>query len=354
MAPTETTTKKPSGKKSAAPTPEDSLNLSFDDNVLLASLYGDQDENLTKLERKFGISAISRGNVLVLTGPKEDLQAAKAAIENLYGKLKKGQDLGSSQVDAALRMVGDMATETNEGKKAEKLANISGGVVIKTMKKTVTPYSHAQAVYFKALYDNDMVFALGPAGTGKTYIAVAMAVHAFINKQVDRIILSRPAVEAGEKLGFLPGDLKEKVDPFLRPLYDALYDMLPAEKVVQHIETGEIEVAPLAFMRGRTLSNAYVILDEAQNTTPTQMKMFLTRMGEGSQMVITGDLSQCDLPRDVASGLRDGVKKLEGIEGIGTIRFSQEDVVRHPLAARIVKAYDEWDRRKGKPNEQPV
>jgi phosphate starvation-inducible protein PhoH and related proteins len=331
---------------------EDTISLSFDNNAFLSTLYGDQDENLTKLERKFGITAVSRGNVLVLAGDKESLAGARTVIETLYAKLKKGEDVTGADVNAALRMVGDVATEQKEESRKEKMANISGNIFIKTMKKTVTPYSHTQAEYFKKLYDNDLVFALGPAGTGKTYIAVAMAVHAFINKHVDRIILSRPAVEAGEKLGFLPGDLKDKIDPYLRPLYDALYDMLPAEKVVQYIETGEIEVAPLAFMRGRTLGNAYVILDEAQNTTPTQMKMFLTRMGENSKMVVTGDLSQCDLPRDVASGLRDGVKKLEDIEGIGVIRFAENDVVRHALAARIVKAYDQWERRKEKKTEQ--
>ena len=198
----------------------------------------------------------------------------------------------------------------------------------------------------EALIGFDMVFALGPAGTGKTYLAVAQAVSLFLAQKVDRIILSRPAVEAGEKLGFLPGDLKDKIDPYLRPLYDALYDMMPPERVVKHIENGEIEVAPLAFMRGRTLTNAYVILDEAQNTTPTQMKMFLTRLGENSRMVITGDLSQTDLPRDVKSGLADAIKKVENIEGIRCVRFSDADVVRHTLAAKIVQAYDEYERKK--------
>ncbi len=219
-------------------------------------------------------------------------------------------------------------------------------IVIKTMKKTIKPYSPHQANYIKALGNNDLVFALGPAGTGKTYLAVAMAVSMFTSGRVEKIILSRPAVEAGEKLGFLPGDLKEKVDPYLRPLYDALYDMMPAEKLLRHMENGEIEVAPLAFMRGRTFSNAFVILDEAQNTTPTQMKMFLTRMGEGSRLVITGDLTQTDLPKDVKSGLGDAVRKVEHIDGIATMRFNDGDVVRHALAAKIVQAYDEWDRKK--------
>ena len=339
-----------SGSKSSATT----LTLSFDNNALLPSLYGDEDEHLMRLERQYGIQTASRGNILVLTGAQASVEAAKRVLESLYGKLKAGQDITTSQVEAALRMVGDTAVEESTSqtfdRKNEKAAAIATNVHIKTMKKTVVPYSHTQSAYFKALATHDLVFALGPAGTGKTYIAVAMAVNAFINKKVDRIILSRPAVEAGEKLGFLPGDLKDKIDPYLRPLYDALNDMMPAEKVQQHIETGEFEVAPLAFMRGRTLGNAFVILDEAQNTTPTQMKMFLTRMGENSRMVVTGDLSQCDLPRDVASGLRDAVNRVGEVEGISTIQFGEKDVVRHALAARIVKAYDEYDRRSGTSN----
>lgn len=331
--------------------PQETVNLSFDNNALLAPIYGEGDENLTKLEKKFGVTTASRGNILAITGTKAAIHGAKVVMETLYNQAKSGQEINSSSVDAALRMIGDMEEDTKPEGKREKMDNIVGSVTIKTQRKTVVPYSHAQAHYFKALYDHDLVFAMGPAGTGKTYIAVAMAVHMFVNKKVDRIILSRPAVEAGEKLGFLPGDLKDKIDPYLRPLYDALYDMMPAEKVVHHMETGEIEVAPLAFMRGRTLGNAYVILDEAQNTTPTQMKMFLTRMGENSKMVVTGDLSQCDLPRDVTSGLRDANKKLEGIEGISTVRFDEKDVVRHPLAARVVKAYEDWDKRKNKSSE---
>lgn len=347
---------KPAGKKPAnSNQKEETLNLSFDNNALLVSLFGEQDENLTKIEKAFAISAVSRGNVVSLTGKPDALKSARTVLESLYAKLKKGEDVASGDVNAALRMVGDMAGEAKEESRREKMSNIAGGMHIKTLKKTITPYSHTQAGYIKDLYEKDLIFALGPAGTGKTYIAVAKAVHSFINKEVDRIILSRPAVEAGEKLGFLPGDLKEKIDPYLRPLYDALFDMLPAEKVTQYMESGEIEVAPLAFMRGRTLANAYVILDEAQNTTPTQMKMFLTRMGENSRMVITGDLSQCDLPRDVASGLRDAIQKLEGVEEIGVVKFGEGDVVRHNLAARIVKIYEEWERnRKGKNSEKPA
>jgi phosphate starvation-inducible protein PhoH and related proteins len=329
----------------------ETVNLVFDNNAYLASLFGEKDENLVKLEQGFGITAVSRGNIVSLTGSAEALQSARTVLESLYNKLKKGDDVGVGDVNAAVRMVSEMSGEAKEEVKREKMSNLSGNTSIKTLKKTIVPYSHSQAAYIRELYERDLIFALGPAGTGKTYIAVAKAVHAFINKEVERIVLSRPAVEAGEKLGFLPGDLKEKIDPYLRPLYDALFDMLPAEKVTQYMESGEIEVAPLAFMRGRTLANAYVILDEAQNTTPTQMKMFLTRMGENSQMVITGDLSQCDLPRDIASGLRDAIQKLEGVEGIGVVRFTEDDVVRHKLAARIVKVYEEWDRRKHKQND---
>jgi phosphate starvation-inducible PhoH-like protein len=218
-------------------------------------------------------------------------------------------------------------------------------VAVKTQRKTITPYSNKQVDYIQSLMKNEVVFAAGPAGTGKTYVAVSVAVSLFLSGEVDRIILTRPAVEAGEKLGFLPGDLKEKVDPYLRPLYDALYDMMPAEKVLRCVENGEIEIAPLAFMRGRTLRYSFVILDEAQNTTPTQMKMFLTRLGEGSRMAITGDLSQTDLPKDIKSGLRDAMDKLKNIEEIKMIRFSDADIVRHPLTVKIVQAYESTEKK---------
>ncbi len=312
----------------------------FKDNALLPMLYGEGDSHLARLEKKFNISASSRGNTLALSGEKANVDASRQVLQSLYADLEKGGDIGVAEVDAAIRMAGHDTHEEHGS-----LFGTSD-VVVKTMKKAVKPYSPMQAKYMQALGEHDMVFALGPAGTGKTYIAVAMAVAQFLSNRVEKIILSRPAVEAGEKLGFLPGDLKEKIDPYLRPLYDALMDMIPAERLTRHMENGEIEVAPLAFMRGRTFSNSYVILDEAQNTTPTQMKMFLTRMGQGSRMVITGDLSQTDLPKDVKSGLGDAVRKVEGLEGIGCVRFSDSDVVRHPLAARIVKAYDEWDSKK--------
>ena len=318
---------------------ESSVSMVFKNNSLLPMLYGEGDAHLAKLEKKFNISASSRGNVLALAGEKANIEAGRAVLQALYNDLEKGGDVGSAQVDAAIRMA-------RNGNGEKHMQHDAGGIAIKTMKKVIKPYSPAQAEYLQLLMSKDLVFALGPAGTGKTYLAVAMAVSLFTSGRVEKIILSRPAVEAGEKLGFLPGDLKEKVDPYLRPLYDALYDMIPGEKLLRHMENGEIEVAPLAFMRGRTFSNAFVILDEAQNTTPTQMKMFLTRMGEHSRMVVTGDLTQTDLPKDVKSGLGDAVRKIEHLEGVGTVRFSDVDVVRHALAMKIIQAYDEWDRKK--------
>jgi len=318
-----------------------SASLTFADNRLAAVLFGEHDAHLGRIEKKFNVSAASRGNQLAISGDDPAaVEASRTVLQTLYAKLERGEEISTAQVDAAIRIAAhDM------GSSQEPLPGLES-LVIKTMKKVVRPYSHGQAEYIEALQKYDVVFALGPAGTGKTYLAVAMAVAALINKRVERIVLSRPAVEAGEKLGFLPGDLKEKIDPYLRPLYDALFDMIPGEKVQALIEDGAIEIAPLAFMRGRTLSNAFVILDESQNTTPTQMKMFLTRLGEHSRMVITGDLSQIDLPRDVKSGLHDATRKLEGIEGICMTRFTDADVVRHPLAAKIVQAYDEWERKK--------
>lgn len=318
-----------------------SVNISFQDNSLLPMLFGDEDIHLAKLEKKFNVQVTTRGNMLVITGDKAKVNSCRKVVESLYADLKRGAEIESSDVDAAIRMeFGKADAEDNKDLfgKAE--------TIIKTQKKTVKPYSPTQAKYMEILAKNDVVFALGPAGTGKTYIAVAMAVAMFVSHKVEKIILSRPAVEAGEKLGFLPGDLKEKIDPYLRPLYDALHDMIPAEKLARHIEIGDIEIAPLAFMRGRTFANAFVILDEAQNTTPTQMKMFLTRLGENSRMIITGDLTQTDLPKDIKSGLGDVVRKVENIEGIGCVRFKDSDVVRHPLAAKIIKAYDEWDKKK--------
>ncbi|MBY0406496.1 MAG: PhoH family protein [Rickettsiales bacterium] len=327
-----------------------SVSIIFPENALVPMLFGDGDAHLQKIERKFGVSTSSRGNVLSISGDKGRIEASKAVLEALYNDLKKGGEIGPAEVDAAIRMAGPAHTG-HDREENHALFPAQDMIMIKTMKKSIKPYSQQQAKYIQALNNNELVFALGPAGTGKTYIAVAMAVAMFNAGKVERILLSRPAVEAGEKLGFLPGDLKEKIDPYLRPLYDALYDMMPGEKLTRFMEDGVIEVAPLAFMRGRTFSNSFVILDEAQNTTPTQMKMFLTRMGEGSRMVVTGDLSQTDLPKDVKSGLGDAIRKVENIEGIGSVRFSDTDVVRHHLAAKIVQAYDEWDRKKKTPDK---
>ncbi|MCY4310490.1 MAG: PhoH family protein, partial [Rhodospirillaceae bacterium] len=257
---------------------------------------------------------------------------------------RRGEAVDRSEVDAAIRLA-DQPFETSGGKPT--------GIAIKTPKRLVVARSPGQVAYVKALHEYEMTFGLGPAGTGKTYMAVACALNMMQTGRVERLILSRPAVEAGERLGFLPGDLKEKVDPYLRPLYDALYEMLPGNRVVKKLEGGEIEVAPLAFMRGRTLSDAFIILDEAQNTTPMQMKMLLTRMGENSRMVITGDLSQVDLPRGVRSGLREAMDILDGVDGVGFVNFSHIDVVRHDLVSRIVQAYDARDNAQGSPDLKP-
>jgi phosphate starvation-inducible PhoH-like protein len=302
-------------------------------------LFGEYDQNLARIEQQLGVSLVSRGNQLAISGPAESVEAARQTLSALYQRLKRGETVDRNDVDAALRMARAPGGELN-------LFDRMGGdgTAVRTQRRLVTPRSPNQLAYMRALRDSEMIFGLGPAGTGKTYLAVAVAVAMLMKGSVDRIVLSRPAVEAGERLGFLPGDLREKVDPYLRPLYDALYDMLPAEQVMKRLSNGEIEIAPLAFMRGRTLANSFVIVDEAQNTTPVQMKMLLTRLGENARMVITGDLSQVDLPTGARSGLRDAVDVLAGVDGISFIWFTDADVVRHPLVARIVRAYDARDR----------
>lgn len=322
---------------------DQSSSLVFSDNSLLPSLFGEQDTHLLRIEEKLNVSAHSRGNQLSLHGKLEDVDRARHVLETLYELLKEGTHITMKDVDAAIRMSPtshDNEDTPNAPTKGNRLKPC-GNRIIKTLKKHIRPYSKNQNAYIESLFNHELVLASGPAGTGKTYLAVAAAVSMFLEHKVERIILSRPAVEAGEKLGFLPGDMKEKVDPYLSPLYDALYDMLPAERVIKHIENGEIEIAPLAFMRGRTLNSAFIILDEAQNSTPTQMKMFLTRLGEGARMAVCGDLSQTDLSRDIKSGLRDALEKLKHIEEVGFVRFSDEDIVRHPLTARIVQAYED-------------
>ena len=319
----------------AAPTPAPgrAITINFNDNALLPLLLGDHDRHLVRLEQGFGVRLACRGNKVAISGEPARVQAAEAALQGLYRRLEKGQSVAAGDVDAAIRLM----NRTDEDPRLP----FSDLPAIRTRRGAVGPRSPGQTTYIETLAKHEMVFALGPAGTGKTYLAVAQAVAMLLAGRVERIVLCRPAVEAGERLGFLPGDLKEKIDPYLRPLYDALHDMMPGDQVIRRMGTGEIEVAPLAFMRGRTLAHAFVILDEAQNTTEAQMKMFLTRMGEGTRMVVTGDLTQIDLPPGTRSGLRDAVETLEGVQGIGFARFGVRDVVRHPLVGRIVDAYDQ-------------
>ncbi len=350
--------------------------LDFADNRLLSMLFGEHDRHLSRIEQQLGVSVSPRGNRVVISGPEASQQSARAVLTELYGRLEGGAQIEMGDVEGAVRMAlgrqqeatsqqsatnrgGEMqafgksvvtqampstrASREAEARAAERAAantesRLPDGA-IRTKKRVIVPRSQTQARYIAELLRHELVFGLGPAGTGKTYMAVAVAVQMLLEGRVDRIILSRPAVEAGERLGFLPGDMREKIDPYLRPLYDALYDMLPPDRVEKGLASGEIEVAPLAFMRGRTLANAYVILDEAQNTSPVQMKMLLTRLGENSRLAVTGDLSQIDLPLGVPSGLRDALDILEGIEGISFVRFSDQDVVRHPLVTKVVRAY---------------
>ncbi len=313
--------------------------VEFPDNRLLIDLCGGFDANLAAVEEGFGVQILRRGNLLAIHGPEDSCAAAEGALKALYRRLEEGRQVESGDVDAAIRMATSPEQERAAG--PGQLELFAGGrVEIRTQKKVVEPRTAAQRAYVKALFKQEMVFGVGPAGTGKTYLAVAAAVSMFLEGRVDKIILSRPAVEAGERLGFLPGDMKEKIDPYLRPLYDALNDLMPGKQITRYMEDGRIEVAPLAFMRGRTLANAFVVLDEAQNCTEMQMKMFLTRMGEGSRMAITGDPSQIDLPPGTRSGIKQALALLSGVKGVDTVRFTASDVVRHPLVARIIEAYD--------------
>lgn len=314
------------------------VELTFDNNRLATMLFGQYDQNLALIEQKLGVDARARGNNVMLNGTTRETNQARRALDSLYDRLLKGEAIETSDVDGAIRMAvaadDQLSLPTMDNSAKLAMAQIS------TSKKTIFARTATQDAYMRAMNRAELVFGVGPAGTGKTYLAVAYAAQLLERGQIERIILSRPAVEAGERLGFLPGDMKEKVDPYLRPLYDALYDMLPGDKVERALTAGVIEIAPLAFMRGRTLTNAVIILDEAQNTTPMQMKMFLTRLGENARMIVTGDPSQIDLPNGTRSGLIDALDTLRGIEGIVTCRFRDVDVVRHHLVQKIVTAYD--------------
>ncbi|WP_425373754.1 PhoH family protein [Phyllobacterium salinisoli] len=321
--------------------------LTFDNNRLASALFGQFDENLARIEQKLGVDIRSKGNQLSIRGEPGATEQARRTLDQLYGLVQKGHELTASDVDGAIRMAiaadDQLTLPTMENKSKMAAAQIA------TRKKTIFARTPTQDAYMRALDRSELVFGVGPAGTGKTYLAVAHAAMLLERGLVERIILSRPAVEAGERLGFLPGDMKEKVDPYLRPLYDALYDMMPADKVERALTAGVIEIAPLAFMRGRTLAHAAVILDEAQNTTSMQMKMFLTRLGDNARMIVTGDPSQIDLPPGQKSGLVDALRILDGVSGVVTVRFTEKDVVRHPLVAAIVTAYDRDAKGHAKP-----
>ncbi|MVA57241.1 PhoH family protein [Agrobacterium vitis] len=328
----------PSRNTKTAATDANHFILTFENNRHASELFGQFEQNLKLLEQRLNIKASARGNSVSISGDIMATNQARRALDFLYARLQSGGSVEASDVEGAIRMAvaadDQLTLPTLERKAKLSMAQIS------TRKKTIVARTPTQDAYMRALERSELVFGTGPAGTGKTYLAVAQAAQLLERGAVDKIILSRPAVEAGERLGFLPGDMKEKVDPYLRPLYDALYDMMLGDKVERAITAGVIEIAPLAFMRGRTLANAAIILDEAQNTTSMQMKMFLTRLGENSRMIITGDPSQVDLPRGVKSGLVEALDILAGVEGVSFVRFKDVDVVRHPLVGRIVRAYD--------------
>jgi phosphate starvation-inducible protein PhoH and related proteins len=328
----------PSRNVKTAATDANHFILTFENNRLASELFGQFDQHLKLLEQRLQIEAHARGNSVSIAGELTATNQARRALDFLYARLQSGGSVEASDVEGAIRMAvaadDQLTLPTMERKSKLTMAQIS------TRKKTIAARTPTQDAYMRALERAELVFGVGPAGTGKTYLAVAHAAQLLERGIVDKIILSRPAVEAGERLGFLPGDMKDKVDPYLRPLYDALYDMIAPDKVERAITAGVIEIAPLAFMRGRTLANAAIILDEAQNTTSMQMKMFLTRLGENGRMIITGDPSQVDLPRGVTSGLVEALQVLKGVEGVSVVRFKDTDVVRHPLVGRIVQAYD--------------
>ncbi|WP_415020326.1 PhoH family protein [Aestuariivirga sp.] len=322
------------------PPDDKTYTLTFEDNRLLSLLFGEHDEHLALIEHRLGVAITPRGNRVAIRGDAANVENARSVLLSLYGRAGRGLEITRGEVDGAIRMA-----------RAQSEKDVTEGAV-RTRRKAVIARTPTQRTYIDAIRKNELVFGIGPAGTGKTYLAVACAAEALMNGEVDRIVLSRPAVEAGERLGFLPGDMKEKVDPYLRPLYDALYDMMPQALVAKGLAENQIEIAPLAFMRGRTLSSAFIILDEAQNTTPQQMKMFLTRLGEGSRMVVTGDPTQVDLPNNATSGLSDALHILKGVKGIEQVEFKAADIVRHQLVGRIVGAYDKAA-QKARPPARP-
>ena len=326
-------TKKPNGKG-------DPIQIDFASNAFLMELCGRHDVHLQQIEERLGVQLVTRGNQLAILGPNDQAEKAKVVIEDLYELLQSGLPVGAPQVDAALRV-----TDGLLGTRLRPAELMGKETIVTTPKKKIAPRSVQQHMYVATLQSSDLTFGLGPAGTGKTYLATAIAVQGLVAKEYKKLILTRPVLEAGERLGFLPGTLEEKIDPYLRPFFDALDDMVGPEQVAVWKEKGMIEIAPLAYMRGRTLEKCVMILDEAQNTTAAQMRMFLTRMGEGSKAIVTGDITQCDLPRGQKSGLREAVDVLEGLQGIEVVRFTEADVVRHALVARVVQAYEEKDRQ---------
>jgi phosphate starvation-inducible PhoH-like protein len=316
--------------------PATQIVVAFDDNRLASALFGQYGQNLALIERRLGVVAEQRGNHVTVAGSRDGCEQARHVLEGLYDQLKRGHDLTTGDVEGAIRLA--IAQGSLFDFDAATLRTSFEEINLR--KRPVRARTAGQDAYIRGLRRNSLVFGIGPAGTGKTWLAVAYAIALFERKEVDRIILSRPAVEAGERLGFLPGDMREKVDPYLRPIYDALFDLMDSRIAERALQTNEIEIAPLAFMRGRTLSNAVIILDEAQNATSMQMKMFLTRLGENSRMVVTGDPSQVDLPRGQTSGLAEAVRLLANVDGISCVVFTHEDVIRHELVAKIVAAYD--------------
>jgi phosphate starvation-inducible PhoH-like protein len=317
------------------------VGLQFDDNALVPLLFGEHDSHLAQIEEELEVEIASRGNEVVIIGAKPNIQAAQAVFDVLWERLLKGLPVGKEEVSSAIQVANSPMDRGSRGVAMQALKESQ--LDIKAKNKKITARTPKQAEYLEAIRHNHLVFGLGPAGTGKTFLAVAQAVHMMQEGAIDRLILCRPAVEAGEHLGFLPGTMQEKIDPYLRPIYDALHEMLPPDQIARRLADGTIEIAPLAFMRGRTLSSALVILDEAQNTTPTQMKMALTRIGEGSCMVVTGDLSQTDLPSNTKSGLRDAVEVLKGTKDVAFVTFGDADVVRSRLVRDIVAAYEKRD-----------